>query len=106
MFSTTNLDTASGRRVSRFWPALLTAVLVFVQVVLWTGQNGVLEYINLKGDVDDAVARNERLSERNQTLLEDVVDIKSRDEAVEELARTRLGMIRKGEQFYQIVERP
>lgn len=84
----------------------LVASLLLVQSVLWTGNNGILEYINLNRDVADAKARNSRLSDRNQLLLEDVLDIKSRDEAVEELARNRLGMIRQGELFYQVVEQP
>ncbi len=93
----------SGRRPWATW--LLAAMLVVVQWALWTGQNGILEYVNLTRDVADARARNDRLAERNRLLLEDVLDLKSRDEAIEEMARNRLGMIRQGEQFYQVVER-
>jgi cell division protein FtsB len=82
----------------------LIASVLLVQSVLWTGHNGIVEFINLNRDVSDAKARNTRLSDRNQLLLEDVLDIKSRDEAIEELARNRLGMIREGELFYQVVE--
>jgi len=94
--------TLGGRRAL---PWLLGAALVFVQWTLWTGSNGIMEYINLKRDLGDATARNERLAERNRLLLEDVLDIKSRDEAIEEMARNRLGMIREGELFYQVVEK-
>lgn len=95
--------TIEGRRLL---PWFLGALLVWVQWALWTGSNGIMEYVNLKRDLADAQARNERLAERNRLLLEDVLDIKSRDEAVEEMARSRLGMIRDGELFYQVVERP
>lgn len=92
-----------GRRLV---PWALGGMLLVVQWVLWTGSNGVMEYVNLNRDLADATARNQRLAERNRLLLEDVLDIKSRDEAIEEMARNRLGMIREGELFYQVVERP
>ena len=92
-----------GRRLV---PWALGGLLLVVQWVLWTGSNGIMEYVNLNRDLADATARNQRLAERNRLLLEDVLDIKSRDEAIEEMARNRLGMIREGELFYQVVERP
>lgn len=90
----------------RLVPWALGGMLLVVQWVLWTGSNGIMEYVNLNRDLADATARNQRLAERNRLLLEDVLDIKSRDEAIEEMARNRLGMIREGELFYQVVERP
>ncbi len=89
-------------RVSRY---LLVLAFAGIQGVLWTGENGILDYVNLGRDIAEAEARNDRLASRNQRLVEDVVDLKSRDEAVEELARNRLGMIRDGELFYQVIER-
>ena len=83
--------------------ATLAVLVSLTQWVLWTGRNGILEYVNLTQDVTEARARNERLTRRNRQLLEDVVDIKTRDEAIEELARSRLGMIREGERFFQVV---
>lgn len=84
----------------------LAALLVLLQWTLWTGQNGLLELVNLKRDVAEAEARNARLAERNRLLLEDVLDLKSKDEAIEEMARSRLGMIREGERFYRVIPRP
>ena len=83
--------------------ASMIALLVLLQWVLWTGRNGILEFVNLNRDVAEAEARNARLARRNHQLLEDVIDIKSRDEAIEELARDRLGLIREGEHFFQVV---
>ena len=90
-----------ARRPARY---LLILALAGIQGVLWTGENGILDYVNLSRDVAEGEARNARLSTRNARLLEDVVDLKSRDEAVEELARNRLGMIGSGELFYQVVD--
>lgn len=83
----------------------LSALLCSLAFVLVAGQNGLLEYYNLKKEMGEASARNQRLSDRNHRLLKDVVDIKSRVEAIEELARNSLGMIHKGEVFYHVIER-
>ena len=48
---------------------------------------------------------NARLETRNRRLAADVLDLKEGLEAVEERARTDLGMIGRDETFYQIVER-
>ncbi len=58
--------------------------------------------------LEEAVARqeaeNRRLAERNRALAEEVLDLRSGLEAVEERARSELGMIKKDETFYQVVE--
>ena len=82
----------------------LFSYLVFMCYVLVAGENGIFDYRNLQFDIANAEARNQRLSQRNQRLLKDVVDLKSRVEAVEELARNKLGMIKKGEIFYHIID--
>ena len=47
---------------------------------------------------------NERLAERNAALEAEVLDLKQGLDAVEERARSELGMIKEDEVFYQIVE--
>lgn len=58
--------------------------------------------------LDEAIAaqaeKNAHLKERNQTLFAEVDDLKQGLEAVEERARYDLGMVKKGETFYQIVD--
>ena len=41
---------------------------------------------------------------RNETLSAEVDDLKHGDEAVEERARSELGLLKPGETFYQVVE--
>lgn len=91
---------------SRIIIVSMALLLLLLQWTLWAGRSGVLDFVNLRHDIGEATARNDRLARRNQLLLEDVLDIKSREEAVEELARSRLGMIREGERFFQVIERP
>jgi cell division protein FtsB len=47
---------------------------------------------------------NAVLAERNQLLAAEVKDLKSGRDALEERARSELGMIKPGETFFQIVE--
>ncbi|MET0717866.1 MAG: septum formation initiator family protein, partial [Pseudoxanthomonas sp.] len=49
---------------------------------------------------------NQGLQERNNALGAEVEDLKSGEEAVEERARSELGMIKPGEKFYRVVESP
>jgi cell division protein FtsB len=44
------------------------------------------------------------LKKRNETLSAEVDDLKHGDEAIEERARSELGLIKPGETFYQVVE--
>lgn len=55
----------------------------------------------LKQEVALQHEKAEKLRERNQILEAEVQDLKHRLGAVEERARTDLGMIRQGETFYQ-----
>ena len=89
---------------SKIVSGFLVIALVVVQFSLWTGQNGIFDYLNLQQDLKNSSDRNIRLAARNDRLIGDVVNLKSRTDAVEEIARNRLGMIKKDEVFYQIID--
>ena len=57
----------------------------------------------LERTIEAQVAENERLAERNRTLAAEVQDLKKGTTAIEERARTDLGMVGKSETFYQVV---
>ena len=82
---------------------LLLAVLALMQYQLWLGRGGVSDLWQLKREIAIADIQNAHMLERNTLLLEDVKDLRSGDEAVEQLARNNLGMIRRGETFYRVV---
>lgn len=89
----------------RAWIWILLIVLVLLQYRLWVGDGSLAEVWQLHHKVDEQKAENARLEERNQTLDAEVKDLKQGQAAVEERAREELGMIRKGETFYQIIEK-
>ena len=89
------------------WIALvLILILIGLQLKLWTGSGGMHEVQALRAAVTKQRADNERLMQRNQALAADVSDLKHGEQAVEARARAELGLIKPGETFYQVVERP
>ncbi|MDD9897273.1 MAG: septum formation initiator family protein [Gammaproteobacteria bacterium] len=82
---------------------LIVVFLVF-QFQLWLGDDSVRELNMLQSELDAQRQVNSDLEERNRLLEIEVVDLKTGLEAVEERARSELGMIEEGETFYLIVE--
>lgn len=84
---------------------LLLLMLCFLQYQLWAGNGSLTEVNHLKQSRTEIQAQIEQLHERNESLAAEVMDLKHGQEALEERARTELGMIRADEVFYQIVDR-
>ena len=83
---------------------LLAVLLAFLQYKLWLGSGGQREVAALRAQVAKQDAENRRLQQRNEALKAEVDDLKSGEAAVEERARSELGMIKPGEKFYRVVE--
>ncbi len=83
---------------------VLIAALVALQVKLWAGEGGRHEVDALKISVAQQAEENAVLKQRNAALAAEVEDLKSGTAAVEERARTELGMIRPGETYYRIIQ--
>ena len=85
---------------------VLLAILVLLQYPLWFGNGGVFAVWRLNREIAAQEQDNARLKDRNQALEADVNDLKQGLAAIEERARTELGMVKKGEVFYQVIEAP
>ena len=81
--------------------AVLLILLVLLQIQLWQQFRDVQD---LKALVAEQAEQNERLATRNDALAAEVADLESGLEAVEERARSELGLIREGEEFFLVVE--
>jgi cell division protein FtsB len=90
------------------WLAVvLFACLLLLQYRLWLSSAGVPEVMRLQSAVATRQAENAHLSERNRQLAAEVRDLKQGYSALEERARSDLGMIAGNESFYQVVpQRP
>ena len=84
--------------------ATLVILFVLLQFKLWFGEGSVKDVWHLEDAIAAQSADNDQLKERNQTLIAEVNDLKQGLEAIEERARSELGMIKKGETFYQVVD--
>jgi cell division protein FtsB len=86
------------------WLAAALAVAVIVlQYRVWLSADGVREVARLRQAVAAQSTENGRLEERNRQLAAEVRDLKSGMDAIEERARSDLGMIARNETFYQVV---
>lgn len=84
--------------------AALAILFVLLQFKLWFGDGSIKDGWHLEDAIAAQSSENSQLKERNQTLIAEVDDLKQGLEAIEERARSELGMIKKGETFYQIVD--
>ena len=86
------------------WLALsLLAVVMALQYRLWMSDDGVRELTRLTAAVEAQKAENADLEARNQQMVAEVSDLKAGMAAIEERARSELGMIGRNETFYQVV---
>jgi len=83
---------------------LLTVLLILLQYRLWFSHDGLPSVLHLHRSVEIQKYDNTVLQERNQVLAAEVQDLKSGLDAMEERARSELGMIKPGETFFQIIE--
>ncbi|MEJ2466607.1 MAG: cell division protein FtsB [Candidatus Thiodiazotropha sp.] len=86
--------------------AILLLLLVLLQYRLWVGPGSLAEVNNLKHEIAELREELVGLRERNRSLQAEVVDLRSGQSAIEERARSELGMIKDGETFYQVIQPP
>jgi len=87
----------------KWFTAALGIVVLLLQYRLWMSQEGVQELARLEQAVADQRHDNEELVSRNARLAAEVRDLKKGVTALEERARSDLGMIAGNETFYQVI---
>lgn len=80
---------------------LLTLAL---QYRIWLTPQGMPEVSRLESALDAQRSENATLTERNAQLEAEVEDLRRGLDAVEERARTELGMVGRDESFFEVVE--
>ena len=85
------------------WLALVfVALIVALQYPMWLGKGGWLQVREYDRALAEQREQNAKLKARNEALDADVRDLKTGSEAIEERARSELGMIRQDEVFFQL----
>jgi len=82
---------------------ILFVLLILLQAQLWFGSHGVFQLWSLEGNIEQIKQKNDNISERNEQLHAEVIELKEGKEALEERARSQLGFIKEGEKFYRVV---
>ncbi|MCF8178953.1 MAG: cell division protein FtsB [Sulfuritalea sp.] len=89
------------------WPTLVLVVLIaLLQYPLWLGKGGWLRVWDYDRQLQTQREINLKLEQRNAALDAEVRDLKAGFEAIEERARYDLGMIKAGEIFVQVPQKP
>ena len=88
---------------ARVVAALLVAALLALQYRLWISPDGMRDLWRTEAAIEAQSAENARLEERNRRLAAEVRDLKEGRAAIEERARTDLGMIGANETFFQVM---
>ena len=83
---------------------VLAGLLLALQYPLWIGKGSWMRVWELDRSLAQQRDTNARLKARNDALDAEVRDLKQGLDAIEERARLELGMIRKDEIFYQVVQ--
>ncbi len=88
----------------RFFIIILIVFFLMIQFDIWFKEDGFYRVKELEQMIGNQVEENKRLKLRNEQLEREIEELKSGTESIEEKARTDLGMIKEGEEFYLIVE--
>jgi cell division protein FtsB len=87
----------------------LTFIFVFLilalQYPLWLGKGGWLNVISLQKQIDQQLKVNELIKSENDILLALVQDLKNGTDVIEGKARFDLGLIKKNETFFLIIDK-
>jgi cell division protein FtsB len=92
--------------IGRFIFAFLVLAFLVLQYKLWFDKGSVPRAHVLERELADLKAKNETAKRQNNVLDADVKDLEKAGEAIEERARSELGMIKKGETLIQVKEPP
>ncbi|MEM5530490.1 cell division protein FtsB [Gammaproteobacteria bacterium AS21] len=82
----------------------LIMLLAGLQYRMWFGDANVIELAQLQESIDLQNAENDQLLLRNHQLAAEVSDLRKDLIAVEERARSELGMVKPEETFYQLID--
>ena len=86
----------------RWLVPLLLLLFFLLQYRLWVGEGSLAEVATLEREIAEERLNIGKLQRRNMEMQAEIDSFKNDLEAVEERARSDLGMIREGEIYFQI----
>ena len=94
----------SGHYSMKWLIGILFILLCGLQYKLWLGTGSMSEVWRLQQSIVEQQAQNEVIRDRNSALDAEVQDLKQGLDAIEGRARSEMGMVKKDETFFQIVD--
>lgn len=91
-------------RLLRILTAIALVITLVLQVTLWFGEGSLMHIWQLRKQITVQQDELARLKARNEILEAQVRSLKGDMDTVEGMARSDLGMIRKGETFFLVTE--
>lgn len=85
---------------------IFVVLIALLQYPLWLGKGSWLRVWNLNQKIEAQKKINVGYKLRNDSLQAEVRDLKQGNAAIEERARSELGMIKQDEVFYQVIDQP
>jgi cell division protein FtsB len=89
----------------RFLTFIFVILISALQYPLWLGKGGWLNVISLQKQIDQQLKVNELIKSENDILLAVVQDLKNGTDVIEGKARFDLGLIKKNETFFLIIDK-
>jgi len=83
--------------------ALFLVLFAALQYQLWFARGGIIDITHLNKTIAAQEAINQKQRKQNAILEAEVKELKSGQSAIEDRARSQLGMVKRDEDFYQIV---
>lgn len=87
------------------WKPLAAAIFVWLMYQLWFDDTGIFANMAMSGQIENQQEINGASLARNQVLIEEIQAIKSGMGAIEAKARKELGMVKKDETYFLVVDK-
>jgi cell division protein FtsB len=84
--------------------AVMVVLILMLQVRLWVGEGSFAQVWDLEKTIAEQKQENDLLAARNERLYAEVRNLRSGEGAIQERARTNLGLIAEGETFFLVVD--
>ena len=89
----------------KFLTFIFVSLILLLQYPLWFGKGGWFNVISLQKQIDHQLKVNESIKSENDILLAVVLDLKNGTDVIEGKARFDLGLIKKNEKFFLIIDK-
>jgi cell division protein FtsB len=90
----------------KIFMSFLILLFAYLQYDIWLKDGGVRDLVHLNEAIQLQNKDIEKLKIRNEQLNAEVIAIKTQPQALEERARSELGLIKPNETFFLVIEAP